>query len=165
MNTAAISSLIGLVLEMAGAFLLATEAIGLDRIKSWREQWLETPIFILTAKRNEEMEQRAKDKGMQWFFGLTMMCSLGIAVAIAMFMSGFAESHGLSAWLRVPFAIVGLFVGAVFVEGCVFCMRTASTVLLSIEASAGRGAIGVTGFVLLSSGFVLQTLGVLPSIL
>ncbi|MFK7831605.1 MAG: hypothetical protein AB8B57_17670 [Congregibacter sp.] len=165
MNTAATSTLIGLALEMAGAFLLATEAIGLDRIQSWREHWLETPLFILSASKNEEMERRANKNGMQWFVGLTMTFATMVALAFTVLMGDVAEGHGFSKWLRVPFFVMGLIIGGCFLQTGVFLLRAASSALLRIEESSGKGTIGVTGFILLSSGFVLQTLGILPSIL
>src|SRR5438552_1839575 len=40
-NLAALSTLIGLAFDLSGAFLLTAEAIGLDRIRTWKDLWLD----------------------------------------------------------------------------------------------------------------------------
>ncbi len=162
---AAIASIVGLVLDICGAFLLAAEAIGIGRIRSWRENLLERPAYILGARKTIEMARRASERRLRWlprvFVGIS--CGTGSAVGALLARTLVATTSRSSFW--VFGLLAGGLVGAFFMDGVVVLLRWLSQWLVWVDESVGRGTIGVAGFTLLALGFVLQTAAYLPTLL
>jgi hypothetical protein len=164
MNAAAASTLVGLTFELAGAFLLAAEAIGLDRIRAWKEQWLDRPTYILSPRQTLEIARRAKERWLRWLPSLAIGVACGTGAGIGTWLAQSAEVLGGSRWFAVPCILGGGLVGMVVPDAAVFVLRSASRLLDQVQLSAGKGTIGLLGFVMLALGLILQALGVLPSV-
>jgi hypothetical protein len=165
MRVAALSSLIGLCFDLAGAFLLAAEAIGLETIRSWKESVLDRPTYILGTPKTPEIAQRAEEHRLRWLPGAAIGLASGIGSAMGTFVALSIKQLGLPSWLPFLGLVLGGIAGAFVIDGIVFLLRSASSFLLWVQESAGRGTIGLTGFVLLAIGFVLQFIGSLSQML
>jgi hypothetical protein len=145
----------GLSVEIAGAFVLAAEAIGLERLDSW------------TADLSRVRDEMA---GTQARRGSTFLDP-------NRFLAGFASAGGgaVGYWLsyRLTFwpspiakaaavgvgALAGGVLGVILYQGALATLRATVHALKRIEARVRVRAVGVLGFGLLSIGFLLQFIG------
>lgn len=145
--------------------MLAAEAIGIDRIREWKERWFDNPNYIMSPTKTAELHSRAVEKGRprlpMLFIGVA--CGLGSAVG-GIFGQIITEFTG-SKWLWIVGVAVGGLIGAFAIDVALTLLRSISGVLTRIVERTGNGTIGVIGFVLLAVGFTLQALGTIPSLL
>lgn len=152
-------NLIGLCFDLVGAFLLAAEAIGLETIRSWQEKAIDRPIYILGISKAIEMDRRADEMKLSWLPSAAIGLASGIGGAAGLFMALSFKQLGLPSWVPYLGILVGGIAGAFFIDLIVFLLRSASRFFVWIQDSAGKGTIGLTGFVLLAIGFLLQFIG------
>src|ERR1039458_4340192 len=77
---------IGLVVELGGAFFLAVEAIGLDRIQNWREK-VRIPVEVLRTSKTAEMQRRANSSGVPWMPGLLIGIGSGVGSGVGVLLA------------------------------------------------------------------------------
>jgi hypothetical protein len=160
-QTAIVSSLIGLCFDIVGAFLLAAEAIGTERIRSWKEHSLDHPGFVLAPHKTAEVQQRAEKLKLRWLPAAAMGISSGIGAGFGSYIALAIKELGAPQWLPFVGIVLGGLAGAFLIDASVLLMRSISRFLVWVEESAGKGTIGLAGFVLLSVGFMLQFVGTL----
>lgn len=160
-----LSSLAGLCFNLIGAFLLAAEAIGLETIHSWQDRVIDRPTNILSTTKTAEMAQRAKTSNLRWLPGAAIGLASGVGSAAGTFAALSLKHLILPTWFPLIGILAGGIAGAFFIDLVVFMLRSASAFLLWVQNTAGRGTIGITGFILLAIGFVLQFVGTLTQAL
>ncbi|HRW60588.1 MAG TPA: hypothetical protein P5340_08035 [Defluviicoccus sp.] len=164
MKIAAISTLFGLALELAGAFLLAAESIGLERIEKWREQWLERASYVLAVPRLERSKQNVIEREFSWLLFVVMLAGTGTGSYIGATISMRIKDISGSDWSVVIGIAVGGLIGYFFQDTVKLCTIHASRFLNEVQVIAGKGTIGLIGFMFLALGFILQAIGALSDI-
>lgn len=160
-----IANLIGLCVEIVGAFFLSAEAIGLRRIQSWRKRYFENASYVASTYSIEERSKRAAEVSLGALplvlslIGSSLGAFLGTWIALTIDALQFS-------WLPKRLGIaVGVLVGAVggvyTLVTIAFLFRASSSILIWLESRTQQGAIGLIGFFLLLTGFVLQIIGAL----
>lgn len=146
----------GLLIEIAGAFVLAAEAIGPQRLSNW-----------ITKVRRVRMEMAGLQPRRRSTFldPNRFICALGSAggVGFACWLSGClsASSFGAKVVAVATGGIAGAVFGVVLYKGALRSLLVAMHALARIEARVRFRAVGVLGFGLLFIGFLLQFIGTL----
>jgi len=144
----------GLSLSLVGAFLVSIEAIGLDRIRMWRERFLEDPAYVLEARDIRETEKRAIERRMRYFpvllHGLAAGCCAALGSWLALYVLGRFW------WLGI---LIGGAVGYVSADVVRFGLQLLSRGLLWADENT-PGCVGIIGFTMLATGIGLQIAGV-----
>lgn len=149
--------LCGLLFEVTGAFVLAAEAIGLERLERW--------IAKLSRTRAEMAGEQAR-RGSTFLDPNRFICGFGSAAGVAF---GYWVSLHLPEWPanleKLAAIAVGGLSGAVFgvliYRGTLVTLQVVVRALQRIESRVRLHAVGVIGFGLLAFGFCLQFIGTL----
>jgi len=161
-NLEVVLILIGLLVEVCGAFLLAVEAIGLDNIKAWRQRTLIGPSYVLEAQHPVEIQRRAEKEQLRWLVWIIICLPSGVGGAVGTAIS-LSTRFNLPRWFIVPVGlIIGALVGAFLPDGVRFLLIGLTNVFTKIEESSKKGTIGLIGFIILASGILMQFVGTLP---
>jgi len=152
--------LVGLILELAGAFLLAVEAIGIDRIRDWRRLGAERASWVLEPKKTGMMARRSLEARLRWLPTILVGTASGLGAYAGGGLALFVKQHAGPAWLSILAGLAGITVGAFFIDAVVLVLRGITFLLGSVEASAERRTIGISGFFFLAVGIALQVFGV-----
>ncbi len=162
-NAAALVTLVGLLLDLVGAFLLAVEAIGLERIRSWQDRWVNGPVAVLSG--DKEMDERAAIRAWAWLPGLFGTVASGAGAGAGTAVALALDTLGRSKWNGVVGAVLGGLVGFGAFPVAVRLFRSVSRLVDQIEESTKKkGAVGLIGFLLLAFGFVFQAVGTLVGV-
>jgi hypothetical protein len=150
--------LVGLTIEIAGAFVLAADAIGLDRLVHWASNLREVRGALTGAK------PWARSTFLDPNRFLSALGSAGGVAIGAYWVMPLLMSY--PKWLRVPLAAViggggGGLVGLALSISVPIVIQTIASALLRLESRARVHAVGVLGFGLLFLGFSLQFAGTL----
>lgn len=144
--------LIGLILEIAGAFILAADAIGLKRFAQWIN-------FLLSTKEQLTGKQKVKDSIFKPSSGritVAIICMLGSGV-------GYWVANKVQ-WINKPeivAGIVGAIMGIIVLIIIIFILKIIIVTLHSIEIKTRKQTIGLIGFSFLLFGFIFQFIGTL----
>ena len=149
--------LCGLLVEVAGAFVLAAEAIGLETLERW--------IANLTRTHAEMVGEQTR-RGSTFLDPNRFIAGSGAAVGVAF---GYWVSLHLPEWPanleKLAALVVGGLAGAVFgvliYRGALVTLQVVVRALRRIESRVRLHAVGVLGFGLLAFGFCLQFIGTL----
>lgn len=148
----------GLSVEVVGAFVLAAEAIGVERIQSWAAN---------LSRTRAEMAGTEPRRGSTFLDPNRFIVGLGSAGGGAF---GYWLSFRVPAWpseiaakaaVVVAGALAGAIFGVVLYIGALATLRTGAHALKRLEARIRFRAVGLLGFGLLFVGFVLQLIGTL----
>ncbi len=185
-------SVVGLILDICGGFLLAAEAIKLDNIRKLRDLYLEhvftgleSPYVIFSddPERDEKIAQnRRRGFGRPRFYLLLhYMAGVLLLAAISIIVWSFGISPDrlvLAIWhLPVIFRILVIVLGGViFIFAGLFMLgelaihgimqgslKGIMAILEAIERNTPTGTTGIIGFVLLFFGFLGQLIGTIAS--
>jgi hypothetical protein len=145
------------MVEVAGAFVLAAEAIGLETLEQW--------IAKLT-RTHAEMAGEQTRRGSTFLDPNRFIAGFGAAAGVLF--ACWVSLH-LPEWPsnleKITAAVVGVIVGAVFgvliYRGALVTLQVVVRALLRIESRVRLHAVGVLGFGLLAFGFCLQFIGTL----
>jgi hypothetical protein len=158
-----IITLVGLLVEIVGAFVLAAEAIGLHRISAWVRA---LSLFrARSAGRRKEAPDSALHPNAQ---RICVACTSGIGAGFGSYLGTHPPSFvshiprlafGLSA--AALGGVVAVFAYQIILIICAIAIR----LLLVVERRTRNRTVGVVGFVLLFLGFVLQFVGTLLQLL
>ncbi len=150
--------LAGLSVEVVGAFVLAAEAIGVERIHSWADN---------LSRTRAKMARTEPRRGSTFLDPNRFIAGLGSAGGGAF---GYWLSFRVPPWLPeiaakaaavVAGGLAGAIFGVVLYLGALSTLRTGAHVLKCLEARVRFRAVGLIGFGLLLVGFVLQLIGTL----
>lgn len=149
--------LCGLLLELTGAFVLASEAIGLDTLERW--------IANLRRTRAEMVGEQTR-QGSTFLDPIRFICGFGSAAGVVF--ACWVSLH-LPEWpanLEKLAAVgVGAIAGAVFgvliYRAALVTLQLFVRALRRIESRVRLHAVGILGFGLLAFGFCLQFIGTL----
>lgn len=148
-----ILNVIGLLVEIIGAFVLAAEAIGVERIQSWA---------INLSKTAAEMEGLKLRRGSTFLDPNRFIAGFGSCggVAFGYWLSSYLPSETVVKYIAIlGGAMAGAFLGVFLHIGGIAILRIASTALKHLETRVRFRVIGLLGFSLLFIGFVLQLIG------
>ena len=150
----------GLSVEVVGAFVLAAEAIGIERIHSWADS---------LSRTRAEMAGTKPRRGSTFLDPKRFIAGLGSAGGGA-FVFWLWLSFRVPPWLPeiaatadavVAGGLAGAIFGVVLYLGALSTLRTGVHVLKRLEARVRFRAVGLLGFGLLFVGFMLQLIGTL----
>ena len=147
--------LFGFLFEISGSFILAAEAIGLDKFERW--------IANLSRTR-DEMMGKSERKGTTFLDPSRFIASLGAAAGGAF---GYWISPHLPKWpaenLISAFigGLAGVACGMLIYIGTIRTLKSIIFALRNIESRTRIHAVGLLGFGLLFLGFCLQFIGTL----
>jgi hypothetical protein len=153
--------LLGLGIELGGAFLLSAEAIGISRIREWRERYLRTPAHVLEPSKSIEMDARARAAGMRWLPGVMVGLSSGLGSAVGAACAIAFREQGAGRWALPIGLVLGGTCGAFAIDIARRALLGFSSFLTWVEERAGKGTIGLVGFCGLAFGIITQALAVL----
>ena len=142
----AVVTLSGLVLDIIGAFVLAIEAIGLDRVQEWGRR---LTAFI------ESQRTRLVNQG------------VAVLVLFVMITSGIFTSnlHQAGTTNRIAIGLLWVLLAILLTYAISFILGSIAhnlgAILLALQARARRQSVGLLGFGLLLVGFLLQFIGTL----
>ena len=150
----------GLLVELLGGFFLAAEAIGLDRIRSWRNAG-RVPLHILGTHRTVEMIDRANNLGVRHMPAILVGIGSGLGSGIGCALALAIKTHlpGASKWALLSGLLMGGLVGAFALDGVALILNVSLRALDWIESRARQGTIGLIGFVVLALGILMQFAG------
>jgi hypothetical protein len=148
--------LLGYVLDLAGSFILAAAAIGLERIGRVTER-LEWLRGRLSDNRPEERRFDWRDPA-RWTAGIASM--LGIGLVMLVVQHRFPQALKSRSWgIVVSLSAGGL--ASIIGVGFVFLVRLSLRGLRSVDEKTRNGSAGAFGFALVFLGFALQFFGTL----
>ena len=160
------ATLIGLCLDIVGAFFLSAQAIGLERIQSWKKQYFDNPSYVAGTHKMEEMERRSKETNLRALPFVLVLIATSLGGFIGTWISLGIDSLQLT-WLPKHMGLIGVLlggaIGAYTIDFIALIFRAASSVFVWIDSRTQQGTIGLIGFTLLLVGFVLQFIGALSS--
>jgi hypothetical protein len=148
----------GLSLEIVGAFVLAAEAIGVERLDSWAANF---------SRARAEMAGTQPRRGSTFLDPNRFIAGLASAGGVAF---GYWLSFRVPPWPSdiaakaaaiVGGGLAGGVFGVVLYQGALATLRIGVHALRRLEARVRFRAVGVLGFGLLFVGFVLQLIGTL----
>lgn len=147
--------LLGLFVEIVGGFILASDAIGLDRVKRWATDLHNYDNLV----SNKKTEGGGFLSPVRITIGVACVLGLVIAIPVSDKLNGGATSPSpgvvLTVWLgSVLASMLVIFVITVIV-------RFAVNLLQRLQHSMESHNVGVFGFVLLFLAFLLQFAGTL----
>src|ERR1041384_7012109 len=150
--------LVGLAVEITGAFILAADAIGLARLAAWAADLRE----VRGAVTGEKPWARSTFLDPNRF--ISAIGAGGGVIIGAKWLDPMFSGH--SRWVAVPLsaliaAIVGIFVALVLTRVMIIIIQLIASSLLRLESRVRVHATGVLGFGLLFLGFALQFAGTL----
>jgi hypothetical protein len=171
-------TMLGLVFDIVGAFLVSVEAIRLDNLRALRTKILEplhaatlSPPFISVGDR---MVSPVSRRFLRYYTALHYLAGLIVVVVINYVLNGRLLNWTLFSahWLfRKPWYVILLLGAIVLVYGLVFGLwmlgelvhmsitrltQLPIPVLTFIDARTPNGTIGIIGFAFLLLGFLLQ---------
>lgn len=98
---------------------------------------------------------------------VAIVCALGAFSGSLLAIS--VEALELSDWLEKPLILISILSGGIIgyfgLPALSFLFSKSSTVLCWIEKRAQQRKIGLIGFLVLTFGFLLQVIGIFPSVL
>jgi hypothetical protein len=163
----AVATIIGLCFDIVGAFFLSAQAIGLDRIQSWKRRFFDNPSYVVGTHSIEEMQSRSKEVNLRALPPMLIFIATSLGAAIGGGLALAIDSLKLP-WLPKYLGLamgvlVGGAIGAYAISFFALIFRAASSMLVWIDSRTQQGTIGLIGFILLFVGFTLQIIGALSS--
>jgi hypothetical protein len=181
-------TMLGLVLDIIGAFFVAVEAIKLENLRTLRERVFRNAYRYTLSPRirfvDNETEpgpvddvERPSERYAGLFMGLHYVAGLVVLLFINHLLDGrliaWLSQAAVWLWTRplylgLPFLLLALFLGAVVglwgLGELVHMLMTGTTkssirFLEFVEARTPDGTVGVLGFLLLVAGFGFQFYG------
>lgn len=163
--------IVAIVLETAGAFLLAVEAIKLDNLKKFREAVFANPVRFLTPSiwvaRDATKDEVAKATERKILRIMPLLALAGaLAICLLLWLAGAtfqsvatavasAAPDGLGARVLAGLVVLlcgffaSAFVGFLVYRAVLLPFEIPLRVLELIEKKTATGGIGITGFVLI----------------
>jgi len=161
------ATLVGLCFDIAGAFFLSAQAIGLDRIRNWRTEYLDISARIAGARKTVEAERLAQHSKVSFLPSALGVIAGFIGSYVGASLALYIKSLNLKLLPSYADLILGMLIGGAIgfyaFDVFSFAFRKASSALIWIDNSTQKGAIGLIGFGLLLVGFILQFIGALSS--
>lgn len=152
-------AIVGMCIEIVGAFILAADAIGLERIRIWTSRIMNALDDLENPDKPTKKEFR-RSRGRRWHFLLTLTITLVVTSSVVYFADIGKETPKVVLW-AVALG-TGIACGGAAVAGAmllrVFLGRSADF-LIFIENETRIRAAGTIGFGLLLLGFVFQLSG------
>lgn len=161
-----LSILIGIVFEIGGAFLLALDAIGMERIKSWRVNYLQDSYRILFRYyvRGQKLKGRQLPHADPVLNRRAFRVGL-VVYAVCFFVSIFrAKQLGVLSdfppWLAILMTIIVAWLWGSFILFLItFAFRVLGRFVEWGERQSNRGLASAAGFSVLLVGFLFQLVG------
>lgn len=167
-NWLVVAMLVGLLLEIIGAFLLAVEAIGLERIRTWRKEYFEAWFHIAKSRQLVDTQRLATELNAKKVPAILVVIVCSFSGGIGTWLIMLFDSLQLTGWLRYAGLFVGFFGGVIIgyygFPSLALFFKAISNTLAWIEDRTQKGVIGLMGFCLLATGFSLQFIGMLPQL-
>jgi len=157
--------ILGLIFEIIGAFFLATESIGLDRIRSWCEDSLRPAIEVMGESNILIQREKAESTGQTRLLNIFRFIPGFLGGALGILAIGYiGERVGRTVGALLAGLVAGL-VAALIITGTPRILRKIVSLLTWTEQKAGEGSIGVIGFVVLFFGFLFQFFATVPLVI
>ncbi len=180
--------MLGLAVDIVGAFLVAVEAIKLQNLRALRDRVLRraheltlSPRIIIVDRSSRLLGpppvQVPSDRYAGLFMGLHYVAGLIVVLVVDQLLDGQVYMRFIQGALWVlarPWYLVGLLAVAFLVLGVVIGLwmlgelvhvtltatfRVSIRIMDAIDAKTPDGTVGVIGFLLLVAGFLLQMYG------
>lgn len=148
-----ILNLMGLALEISGAFILSIEAIGFGRIEGWIRS-LKIVGFRSTKQRLAPGELDYSNSVLLWLVGVPV-----ILVEIILI---FYLNLGWGSFIIVLLGFVAMYI---LNRVASICLARIADLLNFLEEKAQRREVGVLGFLFLFVGFIFEFAGTLLPII
>lgn len=155
-NLYIVFQLIGMLVEIVGAFILAADAIGLSRLRKWVKSLAH--ITEQLSRNEKSNDSILKPSAARLIYAAITATGSGFGSWLSIHPPAWASS--IPHWLFVAISLVaGGLCGMLIFFGVVYSILALIGFINVVEVRARKRRAGLIGFLLLLVGFVFQFIG------